>query len=314
MASNFGVVAYITPPSLKGVTQPDLIEFETEYSAYKENVSNVNAGRDQDELLPVATVKDCIDGPTLHALCIMGKIDGATTLEQATAAKVAAWFNAAYTEAPRDLSERIHSAVSSVVYKPSKVDPSGAALTFCLDVVKAIDKNNASEILQDREKGKYLIDKLEAKLEPPLLRERVRMKRATWTKAEQGNISLFQECASKLAVDVAQNELARTRIGGKKRGSSFGGDNSSVLVETELETDKDTNGQSMGAIPGPSKQHKSRDIKSQGWTAKCLNLECGEIHRVKDCEKNSKAMKRALMTEHMEKKRAAKRETPSNSD
>lgn len=68
MASNFGVVAYIRPPSLHGVTQPDLIKFETEYSAYKEKVANVNEGRDDDAKIPIATIRDCMDGPTLHAL------------------------------------------------------------------------------------------------------------------------------------------------------------------------------------------------------------------------------------------------------
>ena len=179
MASNFGVVAYIKPPNLQGVTQPDLIKFETEYSDYKEKVGNLNNGRDEDNQLPVATIRDCMQGPTLKALCIMGEIPGASTLEQATASNVETWFQAA---APRDLSERIHSAVSSVKYKQCKDDPAGAALTFCLDAVKALDKNNASAIMQDEGKAKFFIDKLQEKLEPSVLRERVRMKRTTWTK------------------------------------------------------------------------------------------------------------------------------------
>lgn len=178
----------------------------------------MNNGREDGNKLPVATIRDCMDGPTLQALCIMGKISGAQTLEQATSEKVEDWFTAAHTAAPRDLSERIHSALSAVKYKDCQADPAGAALTFCLDAIKALDKNNASEIMQDQHKATYLINKLEEKLQPDLLRERVKMRRSTWTKEEKGDISKFQECISALAVDVSQNEVARARLsGGNKR-------------------------------------------------------------------------------------------------
>ena len=307
MASNFGVVAYIKPPTLHGVTQPDLIKFETEYTAYKEKLQNVNNGREDGNKLPTATIRDCIDGPTLQALCIMGKISGAQTMEQATPEKVEDWFTAAHTAAPRDLSERIHSALSAVKYKDCQADPAGAALTFCLDAIKALDKNNASEIMQDQHKAAYLINKLEEKLQPDLLRERVKMRRSTWTKADKGDILKFQECISALAVDVSQNEVARARLsGGKKRSNT----------ETERQNSSQ-NKKKKGKEPHTAdtdKQHGSSSDgkgkrtakKSKGWTAKCLNPECTETHKLKDCDNTAEDLKKKLLDEYYEKQKSKK--------
>ena len=311
MASNFGVVAYIKPPSLTGVTQPDLIKFETEYTAYKDKVNNMNNGRDEANKLPIATIKDCMDGPTLHALCIMGKISGATSLEQATAEKVEQWFVTAHTVAPRDLSERIQSALSAVKYKPCKEDPAGAALTFCLDAIKALDKNNASEIMDDPDQGKYLINKLREKLEPDLLRERVRMKMDTWKKEDKGKIKVFQECVSVLAVEVAQNEVARSRLG-KKRDHPESPEkrtakNSSYAKKGKAKGDGDaepgkTNGKKQKS--GSSDAAGSGGAKAKKYT--CLNPDCDGNHKMKDCDKTPDDMKKKLLDEYWEKKKSAK--------
>ena len=304
MASNFGVVAYIDPPSLLGVTQPDLIKFETEYSAYKEKVENVNLGRAAGNKLPIATIRDCIDGTTLQALCILGKITGASTLEQATADKVEAWFTAAHTATPLDLSERVQSALASVTFKNVKADPAGAAFTFCLEVVKSLDKNNASDILSNPDKAKYVINKLENKLEPDLLRERVKMKRDTWTNQEKGDLLLFQECVSTLAVDVAQNEVARARIGGKRRepggrSEKSGGKKEAYKSAAGASGDKPTENDADKHV---SKKQKSKSSKA--WTASCLNPQCKEKHRIKDCSITTAEQKKAFLDEYHEKKKS----------
>ena len=45
---------------------------------------------------------------------MMGEIDGADSVEDATDEKVKAWFETASTQAPKDLSEHIDAAVGSV--------------------------------------------------------------------------------------------------------------------------------------------------------------------------------------------------------
>ena len=44
-ASSYGVVALVTLPTLRLVDEPSLIKFETEYTAYKNKVDDVNKDR-----------------------------------------------------------------------------------------------------------------------------------------------------------------------------------------------------------------------------------------------------------------------------
>eukprot|EP00171_Calliarthron_tuberculosum_P023074 IDg23074t1 len=145
----------------------------------------------------------------LTSLCIVGQIENASKPEEATDESVEKWFKNRLRTAPRDLAERVRSSVDSVAYKVSKEDPQGAALTFVLDVVKALERNNASDVFKDKERCKGLINKLVFKLEPAELKESIKDARECWSSDEKSSISFFQERVSALAIDVAQGELAR---------------------------------------------------------------------------------------------------------
>eukprot|EP00171_Calliarthron_tuberculosum_P002633 IDg2633t1 len=178
--SNFGLVSTIQAPALKPVTQPSLIQFETEYAAYKVQVADINRNRDEVNQITAASIKNCLEPMMLHSLCILGQIPGASSVEQATDNNVKAWFETRLRSAPRDLTERVRSAVHSVKFIQCKEDPAGAALSFVLDAVKALDRNNASEVVTDKERCKSLIVKLMNKLEPPELKERIKDARDCW--------------------------------------------------------------------------------------------------------------------------------------
>ncbi len=51
------------------------------------------------------------------SLCILGKIEGADSLEQATDAGVQKWFDDLLASAPRDTAERVRSAIDSVKFE-----------------------------------------------------------------------------------------------------------------------------------------------------------------------------------------------------
>eukprot|EP00171_Calliarthron_tuberculosum_P023495 IDg23495t1 len=157
--SNFGVVSTITAPILKSVTQPSLIQFETDYRAYKDKVEDINRSRESSEHITPASIKNCLEPTLLSSLCILGQIEGSKTSKDATDSAVKAWFEKRLRSAPRDLAERVRSAVDSVKYKQCREDPSGAALTFVLDIVQALDRNNAAEVVSDKERCKGLIMK-----------------------------------------------------------------------------------------------------------------------------------------------------------
>lgn len=91
------------------MTQPSLIKFELEYV-----VADVNHSREGDSQLPAASIKDCMYVTTVHNLFIMGDIEGADSVEQATVQMVQIWFDAASSSAPLDLSDFVSSVITSV--------------------------------------------------------------------------------------------------------------------------------------------------------------------------------------------------------
>lgn len=189
--STYGIVSALVAPTLKDVTQPDLIEFEIEYTAYKEKVADINRSRDTTRRISPASIRQCLDPVLLQGLCLLGQIEGADSASQATDAKVRAWFDARLATAPEDMTERVRSALGSVNYEINKQDPGGAVLSFIGKVVSALDKNNASEVIQDKDTCKSLIWKLMNKLEPPELKERIRDARDCWTGDQKSSLSFF---------------------------------------------------------------------------------------------------------------------------
>ena len=85
----------------------------------------------------------------LNSLCILGKISGASNSSDATDEAVKAWFQERLSFAPHDLAERTRAALARVTYKTCKDDSQGAVLTFVLDIVNALDRNNASDVIRD---------------------------------------------------------------------------------------------------------------------------------------------------------------------
>lgn len=146
-ASNYGLVAFLKPPSLEAIDQPSLIRFETSYSAYIAKIEDVNKDRSNDEQILPASIKDCFNANTLHTLCILGEIEGATSVDEATIDAVQKWFDTASTLSTNDLSERVDATVKGLVYTSNKEDPSGGVYNFIIDVIRALDRNNASDDL-----------------------------------------------------------------------------------------------------------------------------------------------------------------------
>lgn len=83
-----------------------------------------------------------------------------------------------------------------------------------------MDKNNASEILQDVNMSKTFLDLLVYKLEPFILRERLKMRRSSCNKSQVSKINLFKPEVSALAVYIyitkVSRELTKYRTGKNK--------------------------------------------------------------------------------------------------
>ena len=279
--SNYGVVAVVSPPVLKLVDQPALIKFETEYSVYKSKVEDVNKDRDVDSKIKLASIKDCIDPSTLHALCIMGEISGAESVDEATDDDVQAWFDKASTVSPKDLSERIDAALDSVSYAENREDPAGGVTNFIVKVITALDRNNASDVLKDKDLAKHFVDRLVKKFKNKVLQERIKMRRRGWNKSQLADIKFFKNEVGALAIELALTEAAQQRVGAPRTSR-----NGRTKDDEEDKTDENVNKK--------RKNKKGRKV----WTDKCLNPECDKRHPLKDCKITDKKRKRELFDEH----------------
>lgn len=131
-ATNYGFVSVFTPPSLNLVYQQSLIQFETEYTAFRAKLGDMNKDLNDANKMQVESIKNCLEPTTLlsrtdHPKRFMckGKIDGSDSVEDASAASVKSWFDATSTVAPNYLSERIDPALFTVSYEVNKNDISG---------------------------------------------------------------------------------------------------------------------------------------------------------------------------------------------
>ncbi len=253
--------------------------------------------RNDEDKLALASIKDCMESSTLHALCILGEIGTAYKVENATDSMVEEWFKRASSSTPKDLAERIDSALVSITYRHNNNDSAGSVPNFIIELIKSLDRNNASEVLQEADMAKHFIDRLVKKFEPPILQERIRMLRKAWKKEQLSNLKLFMNEVSNLAVEVALTETARKRL---PRGETRDGARHTRYGERSRNESK--------AKAGPAGK-KTEKRKESDWTDNFLNPDCNEIHRLKDCKMTTPERKKDLYEEFYKQKKYKRAKT-----
>ena len=301
MASDVGTVSIIKPPKLRTVLLPDLIKFETAYAQYVREVEDVNATRSEDNQLRITSIRSCIESRVLQSLCMLGEIEGASTIEEANDENVKAWFDTALAETPRTVLARLKSAVATLKYEQCDEDPAGAAQQFCLSAVAALDEQNISAILQDVEKCKTFIDSLINKVEPPFLRRQIKEERTIWSKEQQGSMQYFMRQLKSNAVEAHKWASSRHPQPVSHRPD-----------RKRFRTRDDNTGEPSKKAKAykPSKAgHKEKDRRAKrdsDWADACLNPDCNAIHRVKDCPITSEEEKASLLKKYYDSKKSAK--------
>lgn len=142
---------------------------------------------------------------TLYALCIMGEIENAATVEDATL-EIKNWFDKASTSTLNDLCDRIDATLRFIAFKANKEDPAGVVANFFIEAITALDQNNASEVLKDGDMAKRFIDSLGPKFKLDVLQERIKMLRRGWTKGQLADIKLFKDEFSNVALDMSDRD------------------------------------------------------------------------------------------------------------
>ena len=280
-----GIVTTIKAPVLKGVTQSDLRKFQHAYVAYKEQVEAINKTQiDPTKKVTPATIKDCFDRRTLDALCSIGMVEGASSAEDVTAEQVEAWFEKTRKENPYDVAKRNYSAHDSFAFVEIKSDTAGVALTFIIGATESLKDNGVEDVLSDVDKAKFVIDELEDKIEPEIVRARVRRKRLTWTKAQKGNIREFHKAIAAAAVDHHEHKLAVNDLRLRRKN------------KRNLDNGKPDTPKPDAPVPKPPK-------KAKVWTDPCLNPKCTGKHRIEDCPITPVDQRKTLLKEFFQNKK-----------
>lgn len=177
-----------------------------------------------------------------------------------------------------------------VTYEFKPRDPAAAPRSFVLNVITALDKHSASEVVKYSEQSQELIKKLIQKLQPPELRQRMLHKMEMWRKTDNSSLKIFADNACDLAKDVHEGEVARRQLGlhtvrygdkdqdqrQKKRNQNDAQHGKNEPKKRKFNSyQKSDNDHSEGKNHhGPKKQLE--------WTKPCLNPDCDGIHPMKN--------------------------------
>ena len=293
--SDYGVVSKITASTLSIVRQDSLIKFDNEYTWYSDKIKQVNLGRASSSRITPSSIRQCIDATLQTTLCIIGKKDNASTMEEANDGTVQKWVEEQLSLAPEDLTERVRSAIDSVCCQVNKQGPSGSALYFVVNIVSALDRNNASEIIKDKEACKGLIVRMINKLKPPELRERMKKAREYWKSDNKADISYFEQTLSSNAVQVNKGEMIRARISKRGQKRSLGSSTADVSPVNKKKKGNDFKEKKSG---------NGKRTNKDTWKLGCLNKEhCQGIHRIMDCPITTEDRKKELLNEARENKK-----------
>ena len=286
--SVYGVVSTLQAPELSSAKQSAVIQFETDYSMYVKKVNDVNRSRPSSSRFDPATIRQCLRPSFLNSLCIMGRIEGANSSDEATDSAVKKWYEKVLGTNAKDLSERVRSAVKSVGFNKCEKDPQGNVTDFVLNIIAALDRNNASEVIQECKACENLIKDIIAKLQPPELRMRLLNEQLYWPSEQRGSISYFEERAGTLAVETFNGECARQLVNDTKTPKQHGKKRHSRV----LDVDDPTN------IDGKDTSDGSKSSEDDNWDTKCLNPDCDGIHRLRDCPNTSSQKKKELLCKY----------------
>ncbi|KAI0565234.1 hypothetical protein FGB62_20g20 [Gracilaria domingensis] len=290
--SSYGLVNTIQAPTLEGATQPELLKFEVEFAAHCERVQDVNSGRLASQRIKAATIRQCMKPRLLQSLCILGRIENASSVEQATDDAVQAWFDSRLASTICDLSDRVKEALSTVKFKSSPRHPSGATENLVFDTIAALDEYNASSIINDGDQCKELIVKLARKLEPPELKQIVMDQIRLWKKEQKGDLKFFTNTISTLAAQVHIVQCASQKLK-RKHGHSR---------DTGKQNTRSGEPESKRARRGSRSANKVVEKPRQNAETAADKFNAG-MHPISKCPVTSKEKRKELLDEHFGNKK-----------
>lgn len=208
---------------------------------------------------------------------------------------------------PKEIADRFRTAIKSVTFDKCKADLVGAIKSFIIDIIRALDENNASDVVQDGENFKSLMTKLTQKLEPDELRVQVHEQRLYWSGAEKADFQFFMQHTCALAVEGNNSVVARAKIKNKGPLGPISRQRKGNRGHEEKKRDSFKKNSKKGEVvsPGQSKILKGSKQRKDG-DKPCLNFEkCDGIHRLV-CSNNNTSKQMELHEKYYDRNKSAK--------
>ena len=159
-----------------------------------------------------------------------------------------------------------------------------------------LDQQNASDVLKDCENSTKVIDMLQEKVEPAILRNKIKDERKYWSKDERGSIAHFKKhlvAQAILARDFEEAILGMRQNKKHDRDTGRGDEYEKTFKKQKY-------------AEGSNKRGQRKDGESKQWTEGCLNPKCDGTHRLKDCTNTSPEEKKQLFKDFYDTKKKNK--------
>ena len=135
---------------------------------------------------------------------------------------------------------------------------------------------------------------------------RIKNEQAYWCEEKRSEISHFEERAAALAVETHNGEIARAFCSAAKKNDPRGKKRQLSTVERKSSSEDSTDSQSTD-IDGDTASVRK-------WDSKCLNPDCEEFHRIKDCPITTPEIKKELLNKYYSEARKKRRISEKKSD
>ena len=283
------------PPSLRSAKGAYIVRFKTAYEHYVRKVAVLNAGNPPEKAVKEVSRKSCIDPDLIMSLTENDEFAPAEKVEDVTEDRITIWLDELGRCSSENVPDQLRDALSRVKFEVDQADPKGAARAFFSDLNTELRRNRVDHIKS--ESPKQLIQLLIPKLEPAVLRGRLKDAFEFWSEEQKNNLKHFRDTTASVAAECARFE--KTYASSKSEATFSKGKRGAKRGPTS-DVDKERPVAKHGSEKvGASRKDKER---RSDWKEKCLNPACDEVHPLIRCPKTGPELRERLLAEYRAKK------------
>ena len=306
-SGGISLVKELRHPILKSILAKDVVLFKAKYEAYEHQVEEINSNRSASQKIKPTELQFCIDPPLLKSLLRLGvfndhveEVDGETgTIDSVSELNhkiVKLWMEDRAEVDEADLAARVAMALSEVKFKPNRSDARGSVTTFFTDVLMKLEEHGCGNVVDTA--GKELTRQVLPLIRPKSVKDVLEREWKFWTPKDKNNFMKFQRYVTSSVTEAAK-WTSNKRAFEADESDDSDGPASKMRRGANGQEDQRESDKSCEAETG-----KGKGANKLKWEGKCLNPNCEENHRVRDCAQTSKQLADELLAKHANVKKA----------